>query len=107
MFITGPKVIETVTGEKISAEDLGGAHVHNAKSGNAHLSAASENEALNMVKDLLSYIPNSFEERPPKLKYIMQDEYRYDLIDIVPIDATRPYDIKRDNSHVVDYDSFF
>jgi len=107
MFITGPKVIETVTGEKISAEDLGGAHVHNAKSGNAHLSAASENEALNMVKDLLSYLPNSFEERPPKLKYKMEDEYRYDLIDIVPIDATRPYDIKKVIDDVVDHDSFF
>src|SRR5690625_2729432 len=107
MFITGPKVIETVTGEKISAEDLGGAHVHNAKSGNAHLSAASENEALNKVKDLLSYLPNKFEERPQKLKYKMEDEYRYDLIDIVPIDATRPYDIKKVIDDVVDHDSFF
>src|SRR5690625_7377987 len=55
MFITGPKVIETVTGEQISAEDLGGAQVHNTKSGNAHMSAKTEEEALDMVRTVLSY----------------------------------------------------
>src|SRR5699024_9581160 len=53
MFITGPKVIETVTGEKISSEDLGGSLIHNTKSGNAHLSAKTEYEALDMVKALI------------------------------------------------------
>src|SRR5690625_7491089 len=86
---------------------MGGTQEKNTKSGNAHLSADSENEALNMVKDLLSYLTNRFEERPPKLKYKMEDEYRYDLIYIVPIDATRPYDIKKVIDDVVDHDSFF
>src|SRR5690625_4596097 len=109
MFITGPKVIETVTGEKISAEDLGGAYIHNTISGNAHLSAASEDKALDMVKILLSYLPNSFEERAPKLDYQAEDgdEYRYDLLEIVPIDATRPYDIKKVIEEIVDHNSFF
>src|SRR5699024_7075177 len=61
MFITGPKVIETVTGEQISSEDLGGAHIHNAKSGNAHMKAESEEEALDKVRELLTYLPENNE----------------------------------------------
>ncbi|GAA0458445.1 hypothetical protein GCM10008935_11960 [Alkalibacillus silvisoli] len=63
MFITGPKVIETVTGEKISSEDLGGADVHNSKSGNAHLKAKTEEEALDQVKQLISYLPQNSQEK--------------------------------------------
>lgn len=108
MFITGPKVIETVTGEKISDEDLGGARVHNTKSGNAHLSAKSEKEALDMVKKLLSYLPNNYKEKPPAIEYNGDDEdYRGDLIEIVPYDNTKPYDIKKVIEEVVDPGSFF
>lgn len=108
MFITGPKVIETVTGEKISSEDLGGAHVHNTKSGNAHLSAKTENEALDMVKDILAYLPNSNEEKPPMAAYNEEDDhYRSELTEIVPYDTTRPYDIKKVVNEVVDKESFF
>src|SRR5690625_4092942 len=108
MFITGPKVIETVTGEKISAEDLGGAHVHNTKSGNAHLSAKTEDEALDMVKSILAYLLNNNEEKPPLLDYQLEDDhYRSDLIDIVPYDTTRPYDIKKVNNEIVDCDRLF
>src|SRR5699024_7177720 len=96
MFITGPKVIEAVTGEAISAEDLGGAHVHNTKSGNAHLSAKTEAEALQMVRELLSYIPDNFEQKPPRFPVENETtEDRPDLIDLVPYDTTRPYDMKR------------
>src|SRR5690606_34046412 len=63
MFITGPKVIETVTGEKISSEDLGGSRVHNTTSGNAHFRAKSEEEVLKMVRTLLSYLPQNNKER--------------------------------------------
>src|SRR5829696_652539 len=59
MFITGPKVIETVTGEKISAEDLGGSKVHNTISGNAHFRGATEKEVLEEVRKLLSYLPQN------------------------------------------------
>ena len=108
MFITGPKVIETVTGEKISAEDLGGAHVHNTKSGNAHLSAKTENEALDMVKTLLSYLPDNYENKPPIAEFDVEDDhYRGDLTEIVPYDTTRPYDIKKVINEIVDPDSFF
>lgn len=107
MFITGPKVIETVTGEKITDEDLGGAKVHNTKSGNAHFSAKDEDEALDLVKKLLSYLPDSYESKPEKLTYDKDDDhYRVDLPEIVPYDTTRPYDIKKVIEQVVDEDSF-
>lgn len=108
MFITGPKVLETVTGEKISSEDLGGAYVHNTKSGNAHLAAASEEEALDMVTILLSYLPRSQFHRPEEIEYkVKSNENRELLIDIVPYDTTRPYDMKKVIRQVVDEDSFF
>lgn len=108
MFITGPKVIETVTGEKISAEDLGGAKVHNSKSGNAHLSAEDETEALQMVRDILSYLPDNNTELPEKIDYTeSEDDHRSELTEIVPYDATRPYDIKKVINEIVDQDTFF
>lgn len=109
MFITGPKVIETVTGEKISSEDLGGAHVHNTKSGNAHLSAKNEEEALKMVRALLSYLPDNHQHKPKKISYKSDtnDENRVNLLEIVPYDTTRTYDIKKVIDEVVDENSFF
>jgi len=109
MFITGPKVIESVTGQTVSSEELGGSHVHNTKSGNAHLSAKTEFEALDMVKKLLSYLPNSYEEKPKSVKTTKseEDNLRYDLADIVPVDGTRPYDMKDVINEVVDENSFF
>src|SRR5690625_2285679 len=108
MFITGPKVIETVTGEKITAEDLGGAKVHNTKSGNAHFSAKTEDEALDIVKKLLTYLPGSNKEKPPIVEYNQEDDhYRSELAEIVPYDTTRPYDIKSVINEIVDEDSFF
>lgn len=107
MFITGPKVIETVTGEKISAEGLGGADVHNSKSGNAHIKAASEEEALDAVRDLLAYLPANNQEKPLRNDVSEQDNMCQDLTDIVPFNSTRPYDVKRVIEQVVDTDSFF
>lgn len=108
MFITGPKVIETVTGERISDEDLGGAHVHNTKSGNAHFSAKTEDEALDLVKKMLSYLPSNNEEKPPILEADKEDDhYRGELTEIVPFDTTRPYDIKKVIAEVVDEGTFF
>ncbi|CAM3797933.1 acyl-CoA carboxylase subunit beta [Mesobacillus zeae] len=106
MFITGPKVIETVTGEKISSEDLGGARVHNAISGNAHFRAESEEETLEMVRALLSYLPQSYEEKPPREEADSDDDYRPDLTDVVPFDAVRPYDVRKVVEQVVDEGSF-
>jgi propionyl-CoA carboxylase beta chain len=106
MFITGPKVIETVTGEKISAEDLGGARVHNTISGNAHFSAENEEEVLEMVRRLLSYLPQNNEEKPPRLEADDADDYRPDLTEVIPFDAVRPYDVRNVINQVVDDDSF-
>jgi len=106
MFITGPKVIETVTGEKISAEDLGGSKVHNAISGNAHFRAKTEQEILQQVRDLLSYLPQNNDEKPPRLEADLKDDYRPDLTEVIPFDAIRPYDIRKVIEQVVDQDSF-
>ncbi|MFX3674822.1 MAG: acyl-CoA carboxylase subunit beta [Paenisporosarcina sp.] len=106
MFITGPKVIETVTGEKISSEDLGGSKVHNAISGNAHFRAKTEQEILQQVRDLLSYLPQNNEEKPPRLEVDEQDDYRPELTEVIPFEAIRPYDIRKVIEQVVDKDSF-
>ncbi|MDM5208340.1 acyl-CoA carboxylase subunit beta [Cytobacillus kochii] len=106
MFITGPKVIETVTGEKITAEDLGGANVHNTISGNAHFKGKTEEEVIAQVRDLLSYLPQNNEERAPRKADESTDDYRPDLTDIIPFDAIRPYDVRKVIDQVVDADSF-
>lgn len=106
MFITGPKVIETVTGEKISPEDLGGAKVHNSISGNAHFHASTEEEVLAGVRQLLSYLPQNNEEKAPISQYEDDWDYRPDLTDVVPFDAVRPYDVRKVIEQVVDEDSF-
>jgi propionyl-CoA carboxylase beta chain len=106
MFITGPKVIETVTGEKISPEDLGGAKVHNSISGNAHFHASTEEEVLAGVRQLLSYLPQNNEEKAPIGQYEDDWDYRPDLTDVVPFDAVRPYDVRKVVEQVVDEDSF-
>ncbi|GAA0602902.1 acyl-CoA carboxylase subunit beta [Virgibacillus siamensis] len=107
MFITGPKVIETVTGESITSEELGGAEVHNAKSGNAHIKAESEEDALDHVKRLVSYLPANNQKNPALKQVQLDDETRPDLTDIVPFNATRPYDVKNVIEQVVDPDSFY
>ncbi|SDJ65314.1 acyl-CoA carboxylase subunit beta [Sediminibacillus albus] len=107
MFITGPKVIETVTSEKITPENLGGAEIHNKVSGNAHLKAATEEEALLQVRQLISYLPANNQEKPPKQPYTGEDDYRPELTDVVPFDTIRPYDVRTIIEQVVDNQSFF
>ncbi|MGD6853527.1 acyl-CoA carboxylase subunit beta [Bacillus infantis] len=106
MFITGPKVIETVTGEKISSEDLGGAEVHNSISGNAHFMGGTEEEVLQQVRRFLSYLPQNSEEKPPRLSADEEDDYRPDLTDCIPFDSLRPYDVRKVVEQIVDEGSF-
>ncbi len=106
MFITGPKVIEAVTGEKISPEDLGGAAIHNSVSGNAHFRGESEEIVLNQVRNLLSYLPQNNIERPPAHSSSNEDDDRPDLINTIPYDPVRPYDIRKVLDQVVDHNSF-
>ncbi|HCF89428.1 MAG TPA: methylmalonyl-CoA carboxyltransferase, partial [Firmicutes bacterium] len=65
MFITGPQVIKSITGEDVTLEELGGARTHSSKSGVAHFSAESEQDCLALVRKLLSYLPSNNMEDPP------------------------------------------
>ncbi|MFC4799337.1 acyl-CoA carboxylase subunit beta [Neobacillus sp. GCM10023253] len=107
MFITGPKVIEAVTGEKISAENLGGAKVHSSISGVAHFTAESEPEVLDQVRKLMSYLPQNNMEKPPVLEAEKDDGWNDDLIDLVPIEGTKVYDVLKVIEQVVDDGDFF
>ncbi|MCH6264468.1 acyl-CoA carboxylase subunit beta [Neobacillus citreus] len=107
MFITGPKVIEAVTGEKISAENLGGAKVHSSISGVAHFTAESEPEVLDEVRKLMSYLPQNNMEKPPVLEAEKDDGWNNDLIDLVPIEGTKVYDVLKVIEQVVDDGDFF
>jgi acetyl-CoA carboxylase carboxyltransferase component len=108
MFITGPDVIKTVTGEEVSFRELGGTLVHNATSGVAHLVADTEQQAFLQVKQLLSYLPPNNAEDPRRVEPY-DDPMRMDeaLNQIVPEDTTEPYDMRELIEHVVDRKSFF
>ena len=103
MFITGPDVIKTVSGEEIDFEGLGGATVHNSKSGVAHFACESDNHAIEMIKELLSYLPSNNMEDPPILD-TGDDPNRTvpDLDTIVPDSARQSYDMKDVIRSIVD-----
>ncbi len=107
MFITGPKVIEAVTGEKITSENLGGAKVHASISGNAHFIAPSEPEMLDQVRRLLSFLPQNNMEDPPVVPPAEADEgWDDELAEIVPIAATKVYDVRKVIHKIVDGGDF-
>ena len=94
MFITGPRVIEATTGEKVSEEELGGANTQTSVSGVAHLMAADEEEAIWFIRMILSYLPSSARDKAPVYEYERGDEYRPVLNDIVPDSSRRAYDVR-------------
>lgn len=107
MFITGPKVVKSVTGEDIDTENLGGAMVHAAKSGACHLVTDTEEESIELIKVLLSYLPqNNLGEAPyyPTNDPINRSEE--ELNTIIPNDSTKPYDMKDLIAMVVDDKNF-
>jgi propionyl-CoA carboxylase beta chain len=108
MFITGPKVIETVTGEKISSEDLGGAKVHSSTSGNAHFTGESEPEVLEEVRRLISFLPQNQTEKPTAVNYqgTAEKEWRENLAELVPVEGTKVYDVRKVIEQVVDVGDF-
>lgn len=109
MFITGPKVIKSVTGADIGTEDLGGAFVHSSVSGNAHFSAPTEEQVLDDVRRLISFIPQCNKEKTPYKapeKEMARDERIDELIDIVPIAGTKVYDVRKVILAVIDDESF-
>ncbi len=107
MFITGPQVIKAVTGEEVGFEDLGGATVHNTKSGNAHFIAKNDEEALKLVRILLSYLPSNNMEEPPV--YGCEDppdRMDEELDEMIPYDPKKSYDMKELINRIVDSNSF-
>jgi propionyl-CoA carboxylase beta chain len=108
MFVTGPDVIKTVTHEEVSKEELGGAETHNGKSGVAHLMADDDEQAMMMIRELIGFLPSNNMEDPP-VKPCMDDIHREDesLMNVVPADPNKPYDMKEIISTVVDDHNFF
>lgn len=95
MFLTGPRVVKAVTHEDVTTEDLGGASVHTVKSGVAHRSVNSDEEAIEYVKDMLSYFPQSNREKPPWVETSDPDERTdQELNRIVPENSGRVYNMK-------------
>ncbi len=93
MFITGPKVIESVLNEKIDPESLGGARVHNEITGNAHFFGTSEKETLEQIRDLISYLPSSWDKPLPEAKP-HPPKSKKDILKVLPAEAKNSYDMK-------------
>ena len=107
MFLTGPKVVKTVTGEDVSQENLGGASVHSTKSGVTHFTAKTEEEGLAMIRKLLSYIPqNNLEEAPYVDCTDPIDRLEDSLNEIIPDSPNKPYDMYEVISAIVDNGEF-
>jgi len=108
MFITGPDVIETVTGEQVGFDELGGASTHASESGVAHFTAADEKEALDDVRHLLSYLPQNNVEDPPRVDpWDDPDRRDEELAGVVPDAPQKPYDMTDVIARIVDEGSFF
>lgn len=107
MFVTGPKVVKTVTGEIVSAEDLGGAQIHASKSGVTHFVAEDEEEGVLLIKKLLSYLPqNNMEETPVAVCDDPIDRLDDMLNEIIPENPNKPYDVKDVILSIADNDEF-
>ncbi|MEJ3742043.1 acyl-CoA carboxylase subunit beta [Actinomycetes bacterium KLBMP 9797] len=109
MFITGPDVIKTVTGEDVGFEELGGARTHNTRSGNAHYLATDEEDAIDYVKALLSYLPQNNVDDPPVFPVagsleVSEEDLALDVL--IPDSANQPYDMHRVIEHVLDDGEF-
>ena len=108
MFLTGPKVVKTVTGEDIDAEHLGGASVHASKSGVTSFTAKTEEEAMDLIKKLLSYIPSNNREEAPRVECTDPIDRKEDLLnEIIPDDPNQAYDMYKVIQAVTDNGEFF
>lgn len=110
MYITGPEVIKAVGGEKVSFEELGGAAVHSLKSGCSHFVFKNEKDCFLGVRKLLSYLPQNNLENPPKQKSILAEFFEKEnqrLLEIVPEDEKKGYDMKEVIEEIFDKNSFF
>jgi len=106
MFVTGPNVVKTVTHESVTAEELGGAETHASKSGVTHFACNSELEAIERIKQLLSYMPQNCEDTVPVLAYQIKNEHRETLNSLIPENASQPYDMRLVIAELMDSESF-
>ena len=107
MFVTGPKVVKTVTGEDITTEDLGGATVHSTKSGVSHFLAENEEEGIALIRDLLSYLPsNNLEEAPMIVCNDPIDRLEDKLNALIPDNPNLPYNMMEVIEAIVDNGKF-
>jgi propionyl-CoA carboxylase beta chain len=108
MFVTGPDVIKTVTHEDVTKETLGGAVTHNSLSGVAHFLAHNDTECLQMIRALMSYLPqNNRDDGPRSASDDPEDREDRALDSLVPAESNQPYDIKDAIHRVVDHGDFF
>jgi acetyl-CoA carboxylase carboxyltransferase component len=105
MFITGPEVIKTVLGEDITMEELGGARVHSEITGNAHFFSETEDECFEQIKILLSYLPWSNTDIPPRKEKI-EPLKKFNISKIVPAEKRQPYDVRNVIRAVTDGSDF-
>ena len=106
MFITGPQVIKQVTGEEVSSEDLGGPHSQMHYSGVVHLIARDDQEAIELCKRLLSFLPSNNLEDPPRLNFGGRLKADAEMNKIVPVDPKVAYDVRDVVARVVDNEDF-
>ncbi|GAB4541639.1 MAG: acyl-CoA carboxylase subunit beta [Anaerolineales bacterium] len=107
MFLTGPEVIKAVTGEVIDAESLGGADVHNAVSGVAHLSVPNETAALSMARRFLAYLPSNNVENPPYVTPSSDPAFMDETLNhMIPLDPSEPYVMHQVIEKIIDQNSF-
>ena len=107
MFLTGPQVIKAVTGEEVDFESLGGADVHLAISGTAHLIAATEKDAIQLCRLALNYLPSNNVDNPPVVKTGDAPYRRSDALNqLVPMDSREPYSMHTAIEAIVDHGSF-
>ncbi len=110
MYITGPEVVRVVSGEKVSFEELGGASMHSIKSGCSHFIFKSERDCFLGVKKLLSYLPQNNLEDPPKQKSLLAEFFTGEnqkLLEIVPEEEKKGYDMRQVVEEIFDKNSFF
>jgi propionyl-CoA carboxylase beta chain len=103
MFVTGPEVIRTVTHEEVTKEELGGALTHNARSGVAHFAVDDDRACINLIRELLGFLPsNNVEEAPRVASDDPPEREAPELDTLIPVEPNKPYDMKRLIAAVVD-----
>ncbi|MBN1448759.1 MAG: acyl-CoA carboxylase subunit beta [Bacteroidetes bacterium] len=107
MFVTGPKVVKSVTNEDVTTEELGGSSIHTAKSGVAHFACESDEEQISLIRKLISFLPQNNMEEPPRMECSDPIERLEDALNyIIPENPNKPYDVKDVIHAVVDHGEF-